>query len=151
MYTKLIIRFQGLWNKRRKRYIEITMFMHYVHFIRHLYTCIYSSQLMYMGWTQSNIYLSSDFKIGYTSSFYLFENKNVSNLDTNLINEASSLSVTGNLCPWNSFFLIKQNNYPSFYFYCILNLLTGIQIENVTILHELYVYTPVPWYDKNNQ
>lgn len=82
------------------------------------------------------------------SSFYLFENKNVSNLDTNLINEASSLSVTGNLCPWNSFFLIKQNNYPSFYFYCILNLLTGIQTENVTILHELYVYTPVPWYDK---
>lgn len=127
------------------------MFMHYVLFICHLYTCIYSSQLMYMGWTQSSIYLSSDFKIGYTFFFYLFENKNVSNLDTNLINEASSLSVTGNVCPWNSFFLIKQNNYPSFYFYCILNLLTGIQIENVTILHELYVYTPVPWYDKNNQ
>lgn len=129
------------------------MFMHCVLFICHLYTCIYSWQLMYMGWTQSNIYLSSDFKIGYTSSFYLFENKNVSNLDTNLINEASSLSVTGNLCPWNSFFLIKQNNYPSFYFNCILILLTGIQIETVTILrsNELYVYTLVPWYDKNNQ
>lgn len=146
MYTKLIIRFQGLWNKRRKRYRNNN-----VHALRALHM-----PLIYMykcTWVEHNItFIWAAISRSVTpSSFYLFENKNVSNLDTNLINEASSLSVTGNLCPWNSFFLIKQNNYPSFYFYCILNLLTGIQIENVTILHELYVYTPVPWYDKNNQ
>lgn len=102
MYTKLIIRFQGLWNKRRKRYRNNN-----VHALRALHM-----PLIYMykcTWVEHNItFIWAAISRSVTpSSFYLFENKNVSNLDTNLINEASSLSVTGNLCPWNSFFSDK--------------------------------------------
>lgn len=128
------------------------MFMHCVLFICHLYTCIYSWQLMYMGWTQSNIYQSSDFKIGYTFFFLIYLKIKMFLILTPILSTKPVRSPWQVICALEIvFFLIKQNNYPSFYFYCILNLLTGIQIENVTILHELYVYTPVPWYDKSNQ